>query len=98
MASVIVGILVTIGESAVLLPITLARALLDIDLMFIYKVTPSYNLANISSWIQFDRAYNLIPDAMTSNSLETSILYVIIWVILFISLTAYLFKRQDISS
>lgn len=98
-ASVIVGVLVTVGESGVLVLIALARGLLNIDLMWFYQLTPSFNLANISNWINNNAPFvPFNPDEMATYSLETSLLLVVLWAAVFISLTFFLFYRQDIST
>ncbi|GAB4514374.1 MAG: hypothetical protein OHK0046_16390 [Anaerolineae bacterium] len=97
-ASAIVGVLVTVAENGILLPILLARSFLGWDLMFLYFLTPSFNMANIGTWLNTNRPYMPFGDDMMAYSLERSVIVVGVWVVALIILTVYLFRRQDIST
>ena len=96
-ASAIIGILVTLAEQASLLLILLVHALLKIDIGFLYHLTPGYNLANISTWVQFDKGFE--PwDGFAPLGLATSVVIVVLTVVGLIGLTVYLFRQQDITT
>jgi ABC-type transport system involved in multi-copper enzyme maturation permease subunit len=99
LGGVLIGFLFMLAETAILLPLTLIARLLDIpQLGRIYHFTPSYNLANISSWINQNTPYSIFSEFGTPHTLSTSALIVVLWVIGLIALTVYLFRRQDITN
>ncbi len=64
-----------------------------------YVATPSYNLTNITAWINDGVGVNMevIPGFTTNLTLPQSVLLTILWVIGLVTLTAVLFQRQDIT-
>jgi hypothetical protein len=96
-ASGIVGILITLAEQATLVLIWLIYTLLKINALLLYQLTPGYNLANISTWVQFNTAYQPIS-ALKPLSLASSVTIVALIAVGLIGLTVYLFRRQDITT
>lgn len=96
LSSVILGVLLTIAENGLLAFIGLIQWLFNIDLLFIYQFTPTYNLANISSWITSGVGHGVFGDHLPILSLEQSLLIMVVLVIGLISLAVFAFQRQDI--
>lgn len=65
-----------------------------------YRVTPTYNLINIASWISDDQplTIELLDGDEVSFSLGVSLLVLALTVTLLFSLAAYFFQRQDITN
>lgn len=96
-ASAIIGIIITLAEQASLLIVLLVYGLLKINVGFLYHLTPGYNLANISTWVQFDKGFR--PwEGFVPHDLSLSIMIVTVTVVVLIGLTVYLFRRQDITT
>jgi ABC-type transport system involved in multi-copper enzyme maturation permease subunit len=98
---VIVGFLLQFAETAIALVTVLIEQLIPalngLHNLFLY--TPTYNLANIGSWAQYDTAYvlHLGPDLVVGpHALEASLLIVALWVVGLVGLVTWLFRRQDI--
>jgi hypothetical protein len=68
------------------------------QLVRIYHFTPSYNLANISAWVNNNAPYSIFSEYSQPHSLPVSILIVALWVVGLLALTTYLFRRQDITN
>jgi hypothetical protein len=101
LGSAITGIIVAIGETMLLVPLYLLASLFDIDSIFhIYRFLPSYNLLNLLSWLSGETPEGLeLPSGkMLVDSQLFSEVVLVCWVIGLISLTAYLFQRQDITN
>lgn len=96
LSSVILGVLLTIAENGLLAFIGLIQWLFNIDLLFIYQFTPTYNLANISSWITSGVGHGVFGDQLPILSLEQSLLIMVVLVAGLISLAVFAFQRQDI--
>ncbi len=99
----IAGIVLTYVEGLSILPLLLLAHLLDYPkLIYAYRFTPSYNVANIKSWLargipeseNFDFFSNV---AEFSDSMTFSTVLLVVWVCALVGLTVYLFHRQDIT-
>lgn len=97
---IMVGFLISIIEpNTLLLFMWLSRLLDNLDLIKLYRFTPSFNIGNINAWIQFDRPLDLgLPAFPLDTSLYFSIAVVGVWIIALIALVTLLFQRQDITS
>lgn len=105
LAGVIIGFVVAFAETVLLIALILMAFFLDIPkLIEVYRFTPQYNLENITNWINEGHAINSAIEygddksVVLSDSLSFSVFVVIIWLIGLVSLTVYLFRRQDITS
>jgi len=101
LASLLLSIGVGIVEFASALMLAFAgQVFARPHLVNIYAVTPSYNLTNISSWINEGLGSTVrgLPGFTAVLTLPQSILIVGLWVVGLVTLTAVLFRRQDITS
>ena len=103
LGGVIVGVVATYTEGLSILIFMLIGRLFDLPkIVYLYRVTPSYNVANIKSWLM-----NGIPEAENitflgdmvdfSDGMVFSIVLLGVWVCFLIGLTTTLFYRQDIT-
>lgn len=101
LGSVGFGAACTLGEEAFLLVLFFLANILNVPgLVGLYQYTPGYNLSNISSWATSGTAY-VLPNAqkyMSEMSAGASFVILALWLIGLISLTVWLFRRQDILS
>lgn len=104
LGGVLVGFAATFIENASIAGLVLIGYLIDFaDLVHLYRLTPAYNLLNVSSWITEDKAMGMefeinAATINVSDGLTFSIIVLAAWVIGLITLTVFLFKRQDITS
>lgn len=103
LASAIVAIAITIIETALILPLWVLAEWLQRDFfLHIYRFLPNYNLNNMFSWLANDvppEGMELpVSGDMIVDSLEFSVVMLVIWVVGLVTLTAYLFQRQDITN
>jgi hypothetical protein len=99
LGGVLIGFLFMLAETAILLPLSLLARLFDLpQLIRIYHFTPSYNLANISSWVNQNAPYAIFSEYSEPHTLPVSMLIVALWVVGLLALTVYLFRRQDITN
>jgi len=99
LGGVLIGFLFALAETAILLPLTLIARLFDVpQLVRVYHFMPSYNLANISSWVNQNTPYNIFSEYSVPHTLPASLVIVSLWVIGLLALTVYLFRRQDITN
>lgn len=102
LAAAIGGVLFTIGEQAILLPLTLLDNLLDIQAYWVYQLMPTFNLSNISNWTTNNAAYMPFGGSETALewfdpvSLGASLVIVCVWIAGLIALTAWRFSRADV--
>jgi ABC-2 type transport system permease protein len=101
LGSVITGIVVSIGETFLFVPLYLIANLLGQEnILQIYRFIPSYNLLNLFSWLNGETPGGLeFPSGkviVDSQSFAEAVLAV--WVIGLVVLTAYAFQRQDITN
>ena len=105
LGGVLVGFAITFLENLSIAGLALIGYLLDIPrIVHLYRLTPGYNLLNVSSWITDDDAIEMTLQVSSdhsyavSDSLAFSILVLAAWVVGLIGLTIFLFRRQDIAS
>lgn len=101
LGSVITGIVVTIGEGMLLIPLTALGLVLETDIYLnIYRFLPGYNLTNLFAWLFGETPVGIgMPSGeMIVDSQLFSGVVLVSWVIGSIALTAYLFNRQDITN
>jgi ABC-2 type transport system permease protein len=101
LGSVIIGIVVSIGETFLFVPLYLIANLLgEENILQIYRFIPSYNLLNLFSWLNGEKPGGLeFPSGkviVDSQSFAEAVL--VVWVIGLVALTAYAFQRQDITN
>jgi ABC-type transport system involved in multi-copper enzyme maturation permease subunit len=66
----------------------------------LYRLTPTYNLYNVSSWMNSNTPYRLqIPgfEHLASDSMSFSAVVLVLWVFALVALTMMVFQRQDIT-
>ena len=107
--SILGGVLVGVGftyiEGLSILGLALLAHLLSLPrLVELYRLTPSYNVANAQSWFTRGQAAgvqagNLLGSGFPnfSDGLTFSIVLLVVWVVALVGLTAYLFQNQDIT-
>ena len=105
LGGVLVGFALTLAENASIVGLLVIGYFLDIPrIVHLYQFTPAYNLLNVASWINDQVALNMNVDVegkasyIFSDSLTFSVLVLAAWVFGLVALTAYLFRRQDITS
>jgi hypothetical protein len=97
LASVLIGVMFNLVEYGILIPIAMARAWLDVDLTWLYQLTPGYNLANISSWVTQGGGFSMF-ETLPAFSLPLSLLVTALWIVGLMGGTVMLFRRQDITA
>jgi len=102
---VLAGFVITFIENLSIVGLVLIGYLLDVpDVVHLYRLTPGYNLLNVSSWISNDAAgtfevqVGAAADYVFADSLTFSVAVLAVWVIGLITVTVLLFRRQDITS
>ena len=105
LGGVLVGFAITFVENLLAPVLALIGLLLDIPrIVHLYRLTPGYNLLNVSSWIKSDEAIEWtiqVSDKARytmTDSLAFSIFVLAAWVVGLVGLTIFLFRRQDIAS
>jgi ABC-2 type transport system permease protein len=101
LGSVIAGIVVSIGETMLFVPLYLIAQLLGREgVLHIYRFVPSYNLLNLFTWLSGETPGGLeMPSgAVIVDSQRFAEAVLVCWVIGLIALTAYAFQRQDITN
>ena len=104
LGGVLVGVAFTYIEGLSILGMLLLGHLLDFPhLIDLYRLTPSYNVANAQSWFTQGQAAGFESMSLfgtefpaLSDGLTFSVVILIIWVAVLVGLTAYLFQKQDI--
>ncbi len=105
LGGVLVGVAFTYIEGLSILGMALLAHLLGFSrLIELYRLTPSYNVANAQSWFTKGQAAgiqagNLLGGDFSdfSDSLTFSVVLLMLWVVALVGLTAYLFQKQDIT-
>lgn len=85
---------------AVRIPVSLLVNEFNVDpMIYMYLVTPTYNINNLRSFIENGDPYRyaLMPDG-PQFSAAGSVAVLGFWLVLFIGLTLFIFRRQDIHS
>lgn len=101
MASLLVSVGIGIIEfAASLILLIVSQALQRPDIVNAIVVTPNYNLENIRSWIVTGVGSNFggFPGFTLIPTLPISLLIIVLWLVGLLSLTAYVFHRQDITT
>jgi ABC-2 type transport system permease protein len=105
LGGILVGIGITIAEELLFVGMLLIEYFLGIrHFVYLYRLTPGYNLLNVATWINDHHANQISVDINKGTSyafqdtLLTSVVILALWVVGLITLTAYLFRRQDITS
>ena len=100
LGAVAVGTLLTLAEQGIALVLSILSSLLENPgLLQLYKLTPGYNLANISSWAQYNTAFTplyMIGQNFSEFSAVLSTIIVLVWLVGLIALTVWLVRLQDI--
>ena len=99
LASALVSIVIAIGETLLVVPLYLLAALLRTDgILHLYRVLPGYNLLNFFTWLADETPEGLeMPSGeLIVDGVLFSAVVLVIWMMGLISLSAYLFNRQDI--
>jgi ABC-2 type transport system permease protein len=101
LGSAITAILVSIGETMLFVPLYLIAQLLGTEsVLHLYRFIPSYNLLNLFTWLNGDTPGGFeLPSGqiIVDNQLFAEVVLAC-WVIGLVTLTAYLFQRQDITN
>jgi hypothetical protein len=105
LGGVLIGVAFTYIEGLSILGMALLAHLLDFPrLIELYRLTPSYNVANAQSWFTKGQAAgvqagNLLGGDFSnfSDGLTFSVVLLVLWVVALVGLTAYLFQQQDIT-
>jgi hypothetical protein len=100
LGSVITGIVVSIGETMLVLPLYLIAELLGQEgILHIYRFFPGINLLNLFTWLHGETPGGLeMPsgEIIVDSQLFAEVALAC-WVIGLVALTAYTFQRQDIA-
>lgn len=106
LGSVIVGVVVSFGTDFTFLPLveTLSNLTGTDFFLHLYRFTPGYNLVNLLEWLLYHQgvidehpAYEF-PSGTVVDSEMFNVVLLAIWIVGLVSLTAYLFQRQDITN
>jgi hypothetical protein len=101
LGSAITGIIASIGETMLILPLYLIASLLGKDwILHIYRFIPGINLLNLFAWLNGETPGGLeMPsgEVIVDSQLFAEVVLAC-WVIGLVALTAYTFQRQDISN
>jgi ABC-2 type transport system permease protein len=105
LGGVLVGFAATFIENLSILGLVIIGYFLNIPrIVHLYRLTPGYNLTNVASWINDSHAVDMKVDVSSkvsyvfSDGLTFSVVVLVAWIIGLIALTAFLFRRQDITS
>ncbi|MDX1991942.1 MAG: ABC transporter permease [bacterium] len=105
LVSFFVVIVLTILENGILLPLFLIYGFFDLDLLWLYRFVPTYNLANINAWLTTGTGFSppgvgdggvYVPPE--PNALGLSLFIIVVWVVALLSVTLWQFRRQDITT
>jgi ABC-type transport system involved in multi-copper enzyme maturation permease subunit len=101
LGSAVIGIVVTIGENLLILPLWFLAGLLDADFFqHIYRYTPGYNLNRLIAYMfgEVPEELELQSGALINDTQLFSVMVLAVWMVGLVSLTAYLFQRQDVTN
>ena len=101
LGSAVIGIVVTLGENFLVLPLSLIAGLLNADIFqHLFRFTPGYNLNRIMAFL-----FGEVPEGLELQSGKIihdgqlfSEAVLVVWVVGLVALTAYLFQRQDVTN
>jgi len=104
LGGILVGLGITIAEQLLFVGMLLIEYLLGIrHFVYLFRLTPGYNLLNVATWVSDHHASVVAVDLpkgtgyTIEDTLLTSVVILAVWVVGLVSLTAYLFRRQDIT-
>ncbi len=98
LGGVMIGLAVAIVEQFALMVLgQVATWLQDFRVLKVYRLTPTYNLANAASWLNSGHPDPLLS-GLAFDSLAFSVGTLLAWGLGLVALTSVLFQRQDISS
>ncbi|MBN2304942.1 MAG: ABC transporter permease [Anaerolineae bacterium] len=105
LGGVLVSIVITYAEGLSILVLALLAHVLDTSrLIYLYRLTPSYNVANVTSWIRHNRpetaegTLTIFGDLIDfADDVNFSVAILVVWVVALVALTVYLFENQDIT-
>lgn len=104
LGGIVVSFVITFAENLLIVPLALLAWLLDMPrILYVYRVTPGYNLLNVTSWVRQDMPTGFEVDVgdvsrTVTDSLEFSIAVLALWVFGLVFVTVALFRRQDITT
>ncbi|MFW5691330.1 MAG: hypothetical protein ACOCXZ_02405 [Chloroflexota bacterium] len=97
------GVILIIAEQVSIVFFALLEELLGINLIWLYRLTPGFNLANLGTWAISDRP--LLPfqggdlaAGFSPVGWAASATIVVIWVALLTGITSAHFRRQDLTT
>jgi hypothetical protein len=104
LGGVIVSIVLTYVEGLSVVFLMLIGYFVDyVEIVHLYRLTPSYNVANVRSWIMENQpegfSTEVLGDAFDisfADGLTFSLVLLATWVVGLVGLTAYLFHKQDV--
>ncbi len=104
LGGVLLSFAITIAESFSVLGLVLIGYFLDIPkIVHLYRLTPLYNVLNVLSWVNENRAIDMglfegdpARVIILSDSLSFSLVALVGWVVGVVALAVFLFQRQDI--
>lgn len=110
MRAILGGVMVGLGI-AIVEPLTMAlmvgvaRWLDTASVLHVVRFTPTYNIENITSWVQWDMAFNLLEtpfgwfeQTAPVDGVSFSLGVLLAWVVVGIGAILLLFQRQDITT
>lgn len=101
LGSVVIGVVVTIGETLLIFPLMILSGLFQMDFFrHIFRFTPGYNLNRLLTYLfgETPEGYGLRSGEMVHDTQLFSVVVLAVWVVGLVTLTAYLFQRQDITN
>ena len=101
LGSVVVGFVLTLAEGFSILALFLVVWLIgDERILHLYRLTPTYNLINVSTWVNEHRAagFEMPSEEMIYDNLMFSLVILAIWMIGLIASTTFFFQQQDITN
>ncbi|HEX3054113.1 MAG TPA: hypothetical protein VHP83_25895 [Aggregatilineaceae bacterium] len=101
LGSAVTGIVITLGETMLFLPLALLSWLFDKeDIIQVYRFVPSFNLNNLFIWLNGEtpEGIKLASGRTIVDSQLFSEGVLLCWVVGLVTLTAYFFYKQDITN
>jgi ABC-type transport system involved in multi-copper enzyme maturation permease subunit len=99
LGAAIVGFTATMAEELSPLFVLILQRVTGWDAALdLYRLTPTFTLSNIGSWLSNGRAFALIGFDYTPASLGFSVLVLIGWLLGLLLVATLIFQRQDITS
>jgi len=91
---------VLLEELSVVIFLTISTLLRRPGVLNLYRLTPTYNINNISSWVINNHPYSLqMPgfEHITTDTMTFSGVVLVLWAFTLIAITMVLFRRKDIT-